>query len=92
MALFKEVLLKVYLFKIFVQVAYSLLNNKPVDWSTVTQSTGKVFQRLCMFSVSLCLFVLEIFFFQEVRRNVKYGGSQRTRLTAHVLVGRVYSF
>lgn len=69
MALFKEVLLKVYLFKIFVQVAYSLLNNKPVDWSTVTQSTGKVFQRLCMFSVSLCLFVLEIFFFSR-----KLGG------------------
>lgn len=66
MALFNEVLLKVYLFKIFVQVAYSLLNSKPVDWSTVTQSTGKVFQRLCMFSVSLCLFVLEIFFSRKL--------------------------
>lgn len=53
MALFNKLLLKVYLFKIFVQVVLSLLNNKPVDWSTVTQSTEEGFQRLYMFSVSL---------------------------------------
>lgn len=55
--------------------------------------TEEGFHRICMFSVSLWSFdVLGIIFFQEIRMNIKYGGSQRTQHTAHVLVGRIYSF
>lgn len=40
----------------------------------------------------MILYVLGIIFFQEIRRNVKYGGSQRTQPTAHGLVGGIHSF
>lgn len=36
----------------------------------------------------LCWFIFSLF--QEI--GMDYGGSQRTKLTTHVFVGRVYSF